>query len=106
MLLSMPWSTFALSTLAQFGVEGTNQLYFAASANGASVGLAALILARLVVFGITPPPVAIRVMFCVFVNAAIQSAASVFCLLVTGTARLEPPRNVGMYLPGVWLGIG
>ena len=42
--LSMLCSTFALSTFAQLGVEGTNQLYFAASANGASVGFDALIL--------------------------------------------------------------
>ena len=35
MALSMFWSTCALSTFAQFGVDGTNQLYFAASANGA-----------------------------------------------------------------------
>jgi hypothetical protein len=27
-------------------------------------------------------------------------------LLVTGTARSEPPRKVGMYLPFVRLGIG
>ena len=38
MPLSMLWRTFALSTFAQFGVAGTNQLAFAASANGASVG--------------------------------------------------------------------
>src|SRR5829696_5665552 len=40
------------------------------------------------------------------VYAAIQSLASDLFLLVTGTPRLEPPRNVGMYLPLVWLGIG
>ena len=45
-------------------------------------------------------------MFAVLVNAAIQSAASALCLLVTGTPRFEPPRNVGMYWPFVWLGIG
>src|SRR5688572_19948695 len=102
----MLWSTVALSTFAQLAIAGTNQLSLAASATGASVGFDPLSRARLVVFGITRPAVAIRVMFCVFVNAAIQSAASVFCLLVPGTARFEPPRNVGMYLPGVWLGIG
>src|SRR5881394_2074439 len=31
--VSMFCSTFWLSTFAQFGVDGTNQLYFAASAN-------------------------------------------------------------------------
>ena len=106
MALSMFWSTWALSTFAQFGVDGTNQLYFAASANGARVGFDALIRASEVVFGMTPPVVAIRVMLAVLVNAAIQSAASAFCLLVTGTARFEPPRNVGMYRPLMWLGIG
>src|SRR5688500_3102744 len=92
-------STFALSTLAQFGVEGTNQLYFAASANGASVGFEALTRARVVVLGITPPFTAIVVSLLVLVKAAIQSAASAFCPLVIGTARFEPPRKVGMYRP-------
>src|SRR4051812_8210578 len=106
MFVSMVWSTFALSTFAQFGVEGTNQLDFAASANGASVGFAALTLASDVEFGITPPAVAISVSFAELVNAAIQSAASDLFLLVIGTPRFEPPRNVGMNLPFVWLGIG
>ncbi|MDF2750087.1 MAG: hypothetical protein K0T00_1263 [Gaiellaceae bacterium] len=67
MPLSIVWSTLALSTFAQLGVDGTNQLYFAASANGASVGFDALMRASVVVFGITPPAVAIRVMFAVLV---------------------------------------
>src|SRR5215213_8325038 len=99
MPLSMFWRMFALSTFAQFGVEGTNQLYFAASANGASVGLAAFTRASDVAFGITPPAVAISVSFAVLVNAAIQSLASALFLLVIGTPRFEPPRKVGMYLP-------
>ena len=102
----MLWRTFALSTFAQFGVAGTNQLAFAASANGASVGLEALILASVVVFGITPPLTAIVVMLLELVKAAIQSVASAFSLLVTGTPRTEPPRKVGMNCPFVWLGIG
>ena len=52
---SMFWSTFALSTFTHFGDVGTNQLDFAASANGASCGLLALIETSVVVFGITPP---------------------------------------------------
>src|SRR5687767_15439330 len=104
--LSIVWSTLALSTFAQFGVPGTNQLALAASANGARVGFAALIRASDVVFGMTPPFEAIVVMFGVLVYAAIHSAASVFSLLVTGIARTEPPRNVGMYWPLMWLGIG
>src|SRR3954447_6866577 len=106
MFVSMFWSTFALSTFAQFGVDGTNQLDFAASANGASVGFAAFTFAREGVFGMTPPAVAISVSFAELVYAAIQSAASDLFLLVIGTPRFEPPRNVGMYLPFVWLGIG
>src|SRR5690349_6042274 len=106
MFESMLWSTFALSTFAQFGVEGTNQLYLAASANGASVGFDAFTFASVVVFGITPPAVAISVSLAVLVYAAIQSVARSLFLLVTGTPRFEPPRNVGMYLPVTWLGIG
>ena len=53
-----------------------------------------------------PPLTAIVVMLAELVNAAIQSVASAFSLLVTGMPRTEPPRNVGMYCPFVWLGIG
>ena len=57
---SMFWRTFALSTFAHFGDAGTNQLDFAASANGASCGLFGVwIVASDVVFGITLPAVAI-----------------------------------------------
>ena len=41
---SMFWRTSAFSTFAQFGVVGTNQLNFAAFANGASCGFDALIV--------------------------------------------------------------
>src|SRR5919109_1544456 len=94
--LSMFWRTFWLSTFAQFGVDGTNQLYFAASANGARVGFDALIFASVVVFGMTPPCDAISVSLAELVYAAIQSVARSLFLLVTGTPRLEPPRKVGM----------
>src|SRR5436190_4936650 len=87
--VSMFCSTFWLSTFAQFGVEGTNQLDFAASANGASVGFEAFTFARDVAFGITPPAVAINVSLAVLVYAAIHSVASVLFLLVTGTPRFE-----------------
>ncbi len=43
-------NTFAFSTLAQFELLGTNQVYFAARANGASFGFEAL-KARSVVVG-------------------------------------------------------
>src|SRR4051812_46169330 len=52
------------------------------------------------------PAFAISVWAGVPVYALIQSTASPEFLLVTGTPRSDPPRNVGMNLPGVWLGIG
>ena len=106
MPLSMFWSTFALSTFAQFGAAGTNQLAFAASANGASVGFAALTWRARSCSGSRRLDGHRASSFAVLVNAAIQSAASVLSLLVAGTPRSEPPRNVGMYWPFVWLGIG
>src|SRR5690242_9884680 len=52
------------------------------------------------------PAFAISLSAAVLVNALIQSTARLWFFVVTGTARSEPPRNVGMYLPRVWLGIG
>src|SRR5437660_6840781 len=98
-------STFAFSTLAQFGLVGTNQLYFAALANGASFGFAALNASSVVVLAMLPA-FAISLSPAVLVNALIQSAARLWFLVVTGMARSEPPRNVGMNLPFTWLGIG
>src|SRR5690348_7088342 len=95
----------AFSTFAQFGVVGTNQLYFAASANGASCGFDALMLTSVVVFGMFPA-CAISRSEAEPVNALIQSDAREAFLLVAGMARSEPPRNVGMYRPLTWLGIG
>src|SRR3954452_2542841 len=97
--------TFAFSTLAQFGLVGTNQLDFAARANGASFGFDALNARSVVVLAMLPA-LAISRSAAVLVNALIQSTASAWFLVVTGTPRSEPPRNVGMTLPGVWLGIG
>src|SRR5262249_47026819 len=51
---SMFCRTLALSTFAQFLAAGTNQLYLAARANGARVGLDALIATSEVVFGMLP----------------------------------------------------
>jgi hypothetical protein len=65
-----------------------------------------LTLARIVVFAITPAPLARLRIELVLVNALSQSTASCLSDDVTGTARLEPPRKVGMTLPGMWLGIG
>src|SRR6266568_4961441 len=100
----MSCSTFAFSTFAQLGLVGTNQLYFAARANGASFGFEALDARSVVVLAIWPP-FTISFSAAVLVNALIQSTARLWFFVVTGTARSEPPRNVGMNLPGVWLGI-
>src|SRR3954463_5289687 len=97
--------TFAFSTLTQFGLVGTNQLNFAARANGASFGFDALSASSFVVLAMLPV-FAISVSAGVPVNALIQSAARLWFLVVTGIARSEPPRNVGMNFPLVWLGIG
>src|SRR5439155_13339831 len=96
---------FAFSTLTQFGLVGTNQLYFAARANGASFGFDALNASSFVVLAMLPA-FAISLSAAVPVNALIQSAARLWFFVVTGIARSEPPRNVGMNLPVTWLGIG
>src|SRR2546430_16589561 len=101
----MSCSTFAFSTFAQFGLVGTNQLYFAARANGASFGFEALKARSFVVLAMLPA-FAISLSAAVLVNALIQSTARLWFFVVTGTARSEPPMKVGMILPGVWLGIG
>src|SRR5438094_9152107 len=98
-------STSAFSTLTQFGAVGTNQLEDAAFANGASCGLSLFTPASFVVLGMFPT-LASPVSALVLVNALIQSAASVAFLLCAGMARSEPPRNSGMSLPLMRLGIG
>src|SRR5688572_13321914 len=98
--------TREFSTFTQFFAVGTNQLDCEARANGASDGLLACRRTSEVVFGMTLPSVARRVIEFVLVNVLIQSSARVLLLLCTGIARSEPPRNVGMNLPFVRLGIG
>src|SRR3954454_24259048 len=98
--------TLAFSTLAQFGDRGTNQLYFAAAANGASCGLPAFTLASVVVLAMTLPCCASWRSVALLVKMRIQSSASEAFLLVAGTARSEPPRKGGTNLPAVWLGSG
>src|SRR5256884_4568278 len=105
MLTSMFCSTFAFSTFAQLGLVGTNQLDFAARANGASCGFEALKARSFVVLAMLPA-FAISLSAAVLVNALIQSTARLWFFVVTGTARSEPPRNPGMIFPGMWLGIG
>src|SRR2546429_9412362 len=101
----MCWSTFAVSTLVKSGLVGATQPYFAARANGARFGFEALKARSFVVLAMLPA-FAISLSAAVLVNALIQSTARAWFFVVTGTARSEPPRNPGMILPGVWLGIG
>ena len=73
----MVWSTLPFSTLTQFGAVGTNQLYFAALANGASAGLCAFTsqggrVRRCSGLGDAP-------LRAVLVKAWIQSAAEATC---------------------------
>src|SRR5439155_14322823 len=81
------------------------QPYFAARANGASFGFEALKARSLVVLAMLPA-FAISLSAAVLVNALIQSTARLWFFVVTGTPRSEPPMNVGMNLPAMWLGIG
>src|SRR3954447_4109145 len=94
---SMLRRIFPFSTSTQCFACGTNQLCAAARSF-------TLFPSRLVAFGMLP--------FAwnafselVEVKSLIQSAASVTCLLVTGTARSEPPRKPGMAWFFVWLGM-
>src|SRR6478672_7243235 len=103
--LHIVFRMLAFSTLTQFGAAGTNQLYFAALANGASAGFFALTPSSVVELAMLPA-FAISVSEAVPVNALTQSAASDLFLLCTGIPMSEPPRNVGMYRPTMWLGIG
>src|SRR5919202_5786620 len=101
----MFWRTSAFSTFTQFGAVGTNQLDFAASANGASCGFAALTRASFVVLAMLPT-LAMPICDSVLVNSLIQSAARAVCFEPAGIARSEPPRNSGISFPLTWLGIG
>jgi hypothetical protein len=67
--------TREFSTFTQFFAEGTNQLDWAALANGASEGLLACKRSRDVVLGITLPWVARFVIELVLVKVLIQSSA-------------------------------
>src|SRR5690348_8691501 len=54
MLVHIVLRMFAFSTLTQFAAMGTNQLYFAALANGARAGIFALTLRSFVELGTLP----------------------------------------------------
>src|SRR5690349_2642559 len=98
-------STFAFSTLVQLGLVGTNQPEEAARANGASFGFDLLAVRSFVGLAIWPP-LTISVCAAVPVKALIQSTARLWFFVVTGMPRSEPPMNVGMIRPLMWLGIG
>src|SRR5450755_2244427 len=101
MLDSMFCNTFWLSTSAQLGAVGTNQLWAAALANGLSPSK----LISDVVFGITLASLTRAVMPVVPVKSLIHSSAHATFLLAAGITRSEPPRNVGSgalaSLPGI-----
>src|SRR5207248_1365810 len=76
-----------LSTLTQFGAAGTNQLYVAALANGASAGFFAFTPSSVVELAMLPA-FAISVSEAVPVKALTQSAASDLFLLSREKARV------------------
>src|SRR6476620_5360739 len=93
---SMLRRTFPFSTSTQCLAVGTNQLRDAARS-------LTLEPSRLVAFGMLPfacSPFSEAVL----VKSLIQSDPSDAFLLVTGTARSEPPRKPGSDLPAIWLG--
>src|SRR5438132_3100319 len=98
-------STSAFSTFTQLGAVGTNQLDAAARAKGASCGLAAFTRASFVVLAMLPT-LAMPVCESVLVNSLIQSAARDTFFDPAGIARSDPPRNSGISLPLMRLGIG
>src|SRR3954454_3074474 len=85
---SMLRRIFPFSTSTQCFACGTNQLCEAARS-------LTLLPSRLVAFGMLPFACSERSAL-VEVKSLIQSAASEVCLLVTGTARSEPPRKPGI----------
>src|SRR3954447_26241550 len=85
---SMLRRIFPFSTLTQCFACGKNQLRAAARS-------LTLFPSRLVAFGMLPFACSERSAL-VEVKSLIQSAASEVCLLVTGTARSEPPRKPGI----------
>src|SRR5256714_1539735 len=54
----------------------------------------------------TPPTVAISVMWLLLVSVATHSLAGSRCVRVAATPGSERPRNAGAVWPAVWLGIG
>src|SRR5262245_45169202 len=94
---SMLRRIFPFSTSTQCFAWGTNQLCDAARSFTE-------LPSRLVAFGMLPFACS-AFSALVLVKSLIQSAASETCLLVTGTARSEPPRKPGIAFPFVWLGM-
>src|SRR6266540_1982151 len=95
----------ALSTLAQFGVFGTNQVFLAASpVDSFACACASSTFSSDVVFGMAN--LASAVWLCVSVKILIHSAPRPTFADFCGTARSEPPRNDGVYLPASVPGSG
>src|SRR3954451_19623971 len=94
---SMLRRIFPFSTSTQCFACGTNQLCAAARSF-------TLFPSRLVAFGMLPFACS-AFSADVPVKSFIQSAASAACLLVTGTARSDPPRKPGIAWPLMWLGM-
>src|SRR5919197_940707 len=94
---SMLRRMFPFSTSTQCFAVGTNQLRAAARSF-------TLEPSRLVAFGMLPFACS-AFSEAVEVKSLIQSAASDLSLLVTGTARSEPPRKPGIAWPAAWPGI-
>src|SRR5262245_21667965 len=103
MFVSIDCRTFALSTFVQFFAVGTNQVTFADCASD-EPGVPLTRFRRDVVFG-RFPTFTMPFICGVAVNAEIQSTARSLFWLSAGIARSEPPRNAGIVLFLVWLGI-
>src|SRR4051794_22273176 len=97
--------TLPLSTFAQFGVLGTNQVFLAASPVDLFASPAAsYTVSSEVVLGIAN--LASAVWLAVSVKYLIQVAPRPELGAFAGTARSEPPRNDGVYWPVVADGSG
>src|SRR4029077_7260550 len=103
-LTSMSGRTLAFSTLQQLVKLGSNLLFFAAPLNTGLMPVPRLSID--VLFGITPPVVAIWVMYLLPVKRATHWLARSWFLLLAATPKSEPPRNTGAVWPALWLGMG
>src|SRR5689334_25069374 len=94
-LASMSCGMLLLSTLPQFGLLGTNQLWVAALSATERNGSLACRFRRSVEFGMTPPCTASWVWYLLPPRSLMYSTARSWFLLLAPTPRFEPPRNTG-----------